>query len=114
MTRHDRYRDAPLDRLAIREVDWTHGAEHLRTRSERHPGDTDIEPAWATEAALEPRRAVAATEGTSIQVVGWSESAGRLIKVWLVPKDLERGEWWGASACAANRRDARNYRTLNE
>lgn len=32
-----------------------------------------------------------------------------VLKVWLVPKDLERGYWWGASACDANDGDRRQY-----
>lgn len=44
-------------------------------------------------------------------VLGFSEQAGGVLKVWLVPKDdtSDSGEWWGASACAANERNIRDY-----
>lgn len=34
-----------------------------------------------------------------------------MLKVWLVPKEdmMASGEWWGASACAANERNIRDY-----
>src|SRR4030088_3362824 len=33
-------------------------AEYIRTRSDRYPGATDIEPSWTQEAANDPRRIV--------------------------------------------------------
>jgi hypothetical protein len=107
--------------LRVDSVDWEHRAEHIRTRSTRYgPGEFDVEPEWATEAALDPRRLVGrGTSATSIQVVGWSQSApsrapeevGRVLKVWLVPKDHPpvSGDWWGASACEGNETDRRMY-----
>jgi hypothetical protein len=63
--------------LRIDSVDWLHREQHIRTRSQRGgPHELDIEPAWATEAALDPRRLVGeGSSKTSIQVVGWSGSA---------------------------------------
>ncbi len=81
----------------------------------RNPGDFDVEPEWATEAALEPKR-LAAEAGASLEVIGYSAGAGRLLKVWLFPKNegnLHSGEWWGTSACAANAQDVRDYRRAN-
>ena len=118
----DTYRGLPLDELRIDAVDWAHGAQHLRTRTDRYgSGELDLEPEWATEASLDPRRIVRATKSKSLEVIGWSESApprrdgdgGRLLKVWLVPKRIDHGEWWGASACPANERDRRNYEEAN-
>jgi hypothetical protein len=103
------YPGFPLDRLQFVEIDWEHRAEHIRTRSARSSGDTDIEPSWATEAALDPHAIVAVASDGSIRIVGWSKTAERMIKVWLVAKDLERGMWWGASACLANRSDRNKY-----
>ncbi|MGH8902012.1 MAG: hypothetical protein ACRDYA_10090 [Egibacteraceae bacterium] len=112
------YQGIPLTELRIEAVDWTHRAEHIRHRSRRHgPDEFDVEPEWATEAALDARRLVAVTEGRSIVVLGRSVSArprdcheeGRILKVWLVPADLETGLWWGASACDANARDRKLY-----
>jgi hypothetical protein len=111
----------PYSQLRIDSVDREHRAEHIRTRSTRYgPGEFDVEPEWATEAALDPQRLVGrGTSATSIQVVGCSQSApvrvpeevGRVLKVWLVPKDHPpvSGDWWGASACEGNERDRQMY-----
>jgi hypothetical protein len=111
----------PYADLSINSVDWLHRAEHIRTRSQRYgANEFDVEPEWATEAALDPRRLVGeGSSKTSIQVVGWSASApgleagtsGRILKVWLVPKDHPpaSGDWWGASACNGNRSDRLMY-----
>ena len=108
--------------LRIDSVDWFHRAEHIRTRSERYgPDEFDVEPEWATEAALDPRRLIGpGTSKTSVQVVGWSDSApgrvpgttGRVLKVWLVPKEHPPtgGAWWGASACDGSTQDQEHYR----
>lgn len=92
-------------------MDWLHRAEHIRTRSARQPGDFDVEPAWATEAALDPDRLVDVASEGSIVVLGFSEQAGPVLKVWLVPKDdmPASGESWGASAYAANEQNVRDY-----
>ncbi len=101
----------PVDELPIEAVDWLYRADHIRTRSERYPGDFDVEPAWATEAVLDPSRLVDVAGEGSIVVLGFSEQADRVLKVWLVPKDdmPSSGEWWGASACAANDANVRDY-----
>jgi hypothetical protein len=106
---HDRYEGIRLDDLPIEYVDWQHRAEHIRSRSSRNLGDFDVDPEWGTEAVLDPLRMVRMTDGRAIAVVGFSPGAERVLKVWLVPKDLRYGEWWGASACEANRRDRRDY-----
>jgi hypothetical protein len=107
----DRFPGIPIDELPILAVDWLHRAEHIRTRSARQPGDFDVEPACATEAALDPDRWVDVASDGSIVLLGFSEQAGRVLKVWLVPKEdmSVSGEWWGASACAANERNVRDY-----
>jgi hypothetical protein len=72
-------------------------AEHVRSRSKRYgTGEFDVEPEWATEAALDRHRlAGPSTIGESLQVVGYSTACGRILKVWLYPKDIEAGEWYG-------------------
>lgn len=106
----------PIDELPILAVDWLYRAEHIRTRSARQSGDFDVEPAWATEAALDPDRLVDVASQGSIVVLGFSQQAGRVLKVWLVPKDdmPASGEWWGASACAANERNVKDYHQAKE
>jgi len=107
--KHDRYQGIPVGDLRIASIDWTHRAQHIRSRSARAKGDFDVEPKWATEAALDPERVLRMTGGFSLEVIGYSPTAGRVLKVWIVPKELSRGDWWGGSACLANRRDQRRY-----
>jgi hypothetical protein len=118
MTDDQRYGDTPLEALDISEIDWTHRAEHIRTRSkEKGPKEFDVEPEWASEAALDPLRIISLTGGKSIEVIGLSRSApprepgepGRVLKVWIIPKDLSSGSWWGTSACEANKKERRRY-----
>ena len=66
------------------------------------------------EAVFDEGRIVAITSGDSIKVIGYSSSARHLLKVWLYPKDLMAGDWWGASACEANTTDKRNYKEANK
>ncbi len=109
------YQGVPISGLRIEALEWSEErAEHIRTRTKRYgPGEVDIEPEWATEAAMDPDRlAGPAGTGQSLQVVGWSESCRRILKVWLLPKDLEAGEWYGASACEANSTNQRHYREM--
>lgn len=115
------YEGIPLSELRIDVVEWTlERAAHIRTRSTRYGRSTEfnVEPEWATEAALDPRRLVSTTASKSIEVIGLSRSApprqadqmARILKVWLYPKDLQRGHWLGASACEANEQERREYR----
>lgn len=112
MTREPNYRGVALEDLRISRIRWTEArAEHIRTRSARYgPSEFDVEPEWATEAALDASRLVELpAKGNSIQVIGFSRSAGALLKVWLYPEEMTSGRWLGASACKANRRDIRRY-----
>jgi hypothetical protein len=111
------YRGVPIQGLRIDSVEWTSDrAEHIRSRRKRHgPGEFDLEPEWATEAALDRHRlAGPAMTGEALQVVGYSPSCGRVLKVWLIPDDMEAGGWYGASACEANDTNKRTYREHKE
>jgi hypothetical protein len=106
------YQGIPLEDLEINEIAWTDAdAEHIRTRSKRkHENEVDIEPEWATEAALDLHRRVApASSGPSLEVVGYSQSLCRVVKVWLLPVDLEAGVWAGKSAAVVKRAHERAY-----
>ena len=112
------YKGVPLGDLVIEEVMWTpDAAEHLRTRTDRYqPGETNIEPEWATEAALDPYRVVRVAthedRTAALKVIGFSKSAlgeGRLLKVWIWSDDPTKPTWDGASACLANDSDRRRY-----
>lgn len=97
------YRDLPID-----EVDWTHRADYIRTRSQRKG-----RPEWATEAALDPRRLVGdgrSASGETIRVVGWSALADEVLTVLLPPKEHPpTGDWWGVNAWRADDREERKY-----
>jgi hypothetical protein len=111
------YRGIPIRGLRIDSVEWTdERAEHIRARTKRYgPGEFDIEPEWATEAALDADRlAGPSNTGKSLQVVGFSASCRRVLKVWLYPKDIEAGQLYGASASEANETNRRRYRERKE
>lgn len=110
------YPDLPIDA-----IDWQHRADHIRKRSIRKgPHEFNLEPEWATQAALDSRRLVSpGSSETSVEIIGFSadapsrgaqDASGRVLKVWVVPKEIPPvGDWWGASACDANEQDRRDY-----
>lgn len=111
------YRGIRLEDLPVEAVGWPEViVEYIRSRSERRPGDTDIEPEWATEAALDPTRIVgvgtdpkSGKESLSLTVIGYSAGAAEILAVWLRPKDLGQGEWYGQNAAKARRQWRRAY-----
>ncbi len=112
------YKGIALNDLEINVVAWAEARkEHIRSRTTRYEGtETDIEPEWATEAALDPQRVVRvagnAEETSSLKVIGYSASvppSGDVLKVWIWSDDPESGEWNGASACIANASDRKKY-----
>ena len=118
----DSYRGVALEDLVIDAVEWgpraTHHIQHRTDRYPTHP-ERNIEPEWATEAALDPARMLflarplpGKTSPESILVVGWSAGAMAVLKVWIVPKEpdgLSTGEWAGRSASEANDAATRRY-----
>lgn len=111
------YDGIPVADLRVDSVAWTpEQAEHIRTRSRRYPGAFDIEPEWATEAALDPRRRFgldpASKTGEGIRVIGRSASASRVLTVILIPEaHPPAGEWFGVTAWVTKGRDLREYET---
>lgn len=107
------YRGIPLEDIEIEGVMWTdEQAEHLRTRTIRYgPGETNLEPEWATEAALDPFGQVRLPKGEShsLIVIGWSYSARRVLKVFIHPIDLQAGLWAGGSAAKVKDSVAKRY-----
>ncbi len=107
----------PVSSLRIEAIEWTdERVDHIRTRTKRLGlADVDIDPEWATEAVMDIYRlAGPAGSGDSLQVIGYSRSCGMILKVWLFPKDIEEGEWYGASACVANKTSQRQYENRKE
>lgn len=85
----------------------------MKTRSARYGlNEFDIEPEWAPEALMDPKRIVApaGANSDSLEVIGFSPSAGELLKVWIYPEDLEAGSWLGASASKGIRQIAGTIR----
>lgn len=110
------YKGVPLGDLYIEAVTWTEErAEHIRSRTVRYgSGETNLEPEWATEAALDPDRTVRVAgdkeETSSLKVVGYSQSFNGLLKVWIWSDEPQTSSMWnGGSAAAANDTDIRRY-----
>jgi len=112
------YGGIPYEDLPIESIDWTHTREHVEERASRK-GTTEFSPTTteATQAALDPYRLVGPGSKRSIRLIGLSVDAqprpgeiGRVLKVYLVPKALHLGDWWGATAMEANRGERRLYR----
>jgi len=109
------YDGVPVSELRIDSLDWTPSqAEHVRTRSNRYPDAFDIQPEWATEAAMDSRARIgrdpASKSGEGIRIIGRSESAGRVLTVILVPAEHPpAGAWLGVTAWVTKGRDLRDY-----
>ena len=111
------YRGIPLQDLLVETVEWPDEiANYIRSRSERRKGEVDIEPEWATEAALDAVRLVGVRtdpktgrESLSLTVVGYSPAAAEVLAVWLRPKNLEAGDWYGQNTARARRQWRREY-----
>lgn len=115
---HEAFDGLALSELPIEEVIWSdERARHIRTRRDRKGlGEVDLEPEWATEAALDPHRLVARGSGrSSIQVVGYSPGARRVLLVWIWTKDHPpTGLWHGGSAIAVGRRITSTYKNAKD
>lgn len=109
----DAYDGIPLDALPIDTVTWSEErAEHIRTRQIRKgEEEIDLEPEWATEAALDPARLIRRGSGReSVEVLGYSPTARRVLLVWLWSREHPpTGSWEGGSAIAAGRRLTKHY-----
>ena len=117
-----RYRGRRLGDLEVIDVTWSEwSAGHLRTRRARYPDDQDeldIEPEWASEAALDPERWLSVTKENDLRATGWSLHAhpatwshrrGRVLRVVLKPIDIDDGYWSGVTAAPASREAAERY-----
>lgn len=83
-------------------------AQHIRTRSTRYPGATDIEPDWTLEALKDSRRIVRDPDPKSriraVRLIGYSPTAGFVLTVIIDPVDQA-----GVSAWKTNGADLRAY-----
>lgn len=111
------YDGIPVVELPITEVDVT-DPSHLR-RSVRYPGQADIDPVWAIEAALDSRALIArdpqSRTGEAVRVIGYSPTAGRVLVVVLLPGDHPpAGRWHVVTAWPANRQMRAAYAAEDE
>ena len=71
---------------------------HIRTRSTRYPGATDIEPEWTVQAADDPARVVRDPDPRSkaayIRLIGYSPAAGFVLTVIIDPHDFSGVTAW--------------------
>jgi hypothetical protein len=89
----------------VKEVNWTHGADHMR---DRH----SIEVDWANEAFRDPDALridpdPSSKSGRSLRTIGHSPTAGFLITVITV---TEGGVTYGVNGWRANPTDIKRYR----
>ena len=95
--------------MASGRLDWQHRGEYIRTRSQRRPGDIDIEPAWADEAFVDEDALVdspdpASKSGATDRLVGYSPTARMVIVVIYLREELV-----GVNAWKANETQTRRY-----
>lgn len=115
MAEEETYDGIAIPDLRVDSVTWTAGqAEHVRTRSSRYPGAVNLEPEWATEAAMDPKRRFgldpASKTGEGIRVVGRSATAAQVLTVILIPEGHPpTGAWLGVTAWVTKGRDLRDY-----
>jgi hypothetical protein len=111
----DIYDGIPVADLRVDSIEWTSAqADHIRHRSARYAGARDVEPEWATEAALDAQARIgldrASKTGETIRVTGWSAGADRVLTTILLPAaHPPAGSWLGVTCWAATGRDLRDY-----
>ncbi len=83
-------------------------AAHIRSRSTRYPGATDIEPEWTLEAAADPACVVRDPDPKSraayTRLIGYSPGAGFVLTVIVDPEDFS-----GVTAWRTRGVDLRHY-----
>ena len=101
--------------LLIETVDWSRARERGHdpaTRSLRGGGD-DVSAEHATEAVFDQAALLydsGSRSGETIEVLGYSHAARRVLRVLLRPKDQPAtGEWWGETAWVAGARFRQMY-----
>lgn len=95
--------------MAPGRLDWQYRGDYIRTRSQRRPGDIDIEPAWADEAFVDADALVdspdpASKSGATDRVVGYSPTARMVIVLIYLREELI-----GVNAWKANETHTRRY-----
>jgi hypothetical protein len=117
----ERYRGRALADLVIIDIEWSEwSARHLQSRTTRYPDNPDemnLEPEWATEAALDPFGRLSVSK-EQLRVLGLSPSAppaadstrrGRVLRVILKARDMDDGYWTGVTAMPASTAASQYY-----
>ena len=111
---HD-YDRIPYTDLEFDEVITEGRRQPIEERSQRKgsPSEVDVKVAWTMEAISDPGRLVRSAESRSslsVQLLGRSASAGRLLAVYLVPAHRPpQGTWYGATARVASDDERQDY-----
>lgn len=84
-------------------LDWQHRGDYIRTRSERRPGDVDIEPEWADEAFADDDALIDSPDPATDRLVGYSSSARMVIVVIYMRDELIGVNAWKANSTQRNR-----------
>ena len=98
-------------------IEWDdEAAAHIRTRSARYPGDTDIDPDWTAEVVNDPQRLVDEPDPksrhlNSVRTTGYSPTAQMVITV-VALRDAQ-GIQHGATAWKTRGVALRQYRNLS-
>jgi hypothetical protein len=116
------YRGRRFEDLEVTDISWPDWcADHIMKRTTRYqddPDELDIEPEWATEAALDPHRQLSLSQENDLRVTGWTAEApkaswsqrpGRVLRVILKPIDIDAGHWSGFTAAPASQKAAEWY-----
>jgi len=86
-------------------------ADYIRSRSSRYPGAMNLDPDWTQEVAADARLVelipYPASRVGATGLIGWSDSAGRVLVV-IVYRDLD-GDLHGMNAWPASGRDLATY-----
>jgi uncharacterized DUF497 family protein len=90
------------------EVDWRHGAEHMRDHHQIPVEEANEALADADALLYDPDPK--SRSGDSARVIGYPPTAAAVLVVILVRRDDKPGAWWGGNGWRANSTDRRTYR----
>lgn len=112
----DDFDGIPYTELDFSVVIWSpERRRHIEERSRRKgsPNEVDILETWTVQAIADTQRIVRngrSRDRLSVQVIGHSPAAGRVLAIYLRPHDRPpRGTWYGATARVASPKERQEY-----